>query len=66
MPKLTTNSGDIEVSAERVARMADRMFRLQGQGRRDHYLAKAKARIEQGHVRKDDVATVLAREGGSS
>ncbi len=66
MAKLTTKSGDIEVSAERIAHMADRMFRLQGQGRRDNYLAKAKARIENGHGHKDDAATVLAREGGSA
>jgi len=65
MPKLTTKTGEIEVSAERVAHMADRMFRLQGQGRRDSFLAKAKARIEAGHGRKDDAATVIAREGGA-
>ena len=63
MPKLTTKTGEVEVSAERIAHMADRMFRLKGQGRRDHYLAKAKARIEAGHGRKDDAATVIAREG---
>ena len=46
--------------------MADRMFRLQGQGRRDNSVGKAKARIENGHGHKDDAATVLAREGGSA
>ncbi|HUK60383.1 MAG TPA: hypothetical protein VLV50_14235 [Stellaceae bacterium] len=66
MPKLTAKSGDIEVSAERVAHMADRMFRLQGQGRRDNFLAKAKARLDEGHGRKDDAATVLARGGGTA
>ncbi len=66
MQKLTTKKGDIEVSVERVAHMADRMFRFHGQGRRDSYLAKAKARLEAGHGRKDDAATVLAREGGSA
>ena len=66
MPKLVAKNGDIEVSVERVGRMADRMFRLQGQGRRDNYLAKAKARVEAGHGRKDDAAIVIAREGGSA
>ena len=66
MPKLAAKNGDIEVSVERVCRMADRMFRLQGQGRRDNYHAKAKARIEAGHGTKDDAATVIAREGGAA
>jgi hypothetical protein len=66
MPKLTTKTGDIEVSAERVAHMADRMFRLGGKGRSDHYLAKAKARIAAGHGRKDDAAAVLARAGAKA
>jgi hypothetical protein len=61
--KLAAKTGDIEVSPARVAHMADRMFRLQGQGRQDSYLAKAKARLEAGHARKDDAAVVLAREG---
>jgi hypothetical protein len=63
MPKLKTKSGETEVSAARVARMADRMFRLGGEGRRENYAEKARKRIEAGPVRKDDVAIVIAAGG---
>ena len=60
MATLKTKEGDIEVSAERVARMAHRMFQLGGAGRSKNYAEKARKRIEAGPVRKDDVATVIA------
>jgi hypothetical protein len=43
-----------------MAKMADRMFRLGGEGRSANYLAKAKNRLETGHCRKADAAIVLA------
>jgi hypothetical protein len=63
MPKLQTKDGETEVSVARVARMADRMFRLGGEGRSKNYAEKAKQRIAKGPVRKDDVATVIAAGG---
>jgi hypothetical protein len=61
--KLTTKHGDVEVHEETVARMADRLHRLKGEGRRASYVAKAKKRIEAGPVRHTDAATVLAAGG---
>jgi hypothetical protein len=63
MPTLKTKDGEIEVSAERVARMADRMFRIRGDGRRQNYAGKARKRLETGPARKDDVAIVVAASG---
>jgi hypothetical protein len=63
MPMLKTKNGEIEVSAERVARMADRMFRISGDGRRQNYVGKARKRLEAGPARKDDVAIVIAAGG---
>lgn len=63
MPTLKTKDGEIEVSAERIARMAHRMFLLGGEGRSKNYAEKARKRIEAGPVRKDDVATVIAAGG---
>jgi hypothetical protein len=63
MPKLKTKDGETEVSAARVARMADRMFRLGGEGRAKNYAEKARKRIADGPVRKDDAAIVLAAGG---
>ena len=63
MPILTTKDGEIEVSAERIARMAHRMFRLGGEGRSKNYAEKARRRVEAGPVIKDDVATVIAAGG---
>lgn len=60
MPKLDTKDGEIEVSAAAIARMADRMFRLGGKGRRENYLEKARARLKAGPCRKADAAIVLA------
>ena len=60
MPTLQTKDGEIEVSRERVARMAHRMFLLGGEGRSKNYAEKARKRVEVGPVRKDDVATVIA------
>jgi hypothetical protein len=63
MPTLKTKNGEIEVSAERVARMADRMFRIRGAGRRQNYAERARKRIDADPIRKDDVATVIAAGG---
>jgi hypothetical protein len=63
MAKLKTKDGEIEVSVARVARMADRMFRIIGEGRRQNYADRARKRIEAGPVRKDDVALVIAAGG---
>jgi len=63
MPTLKTKDGEIEVSAERIARMAHRMFRLGGEGRSKNYAEKARRRVETGPVINDDVATVIAAGG---
>lgn len=63
MATLKTKDGAIEVSAERVARMADRMFRIRGDGRRQNYADRARKRLEAGPARKDDVAIVVAAGG---
>jgi hypothetical protein len=63
MPTLKTKEGEVEVSAERVARMADRMFRIRGDGRGQNYAGKARKRVEAGPVRKDDIAIVIAAGG---
>jgi hypothetical protein len=58
--KLTTKNGEVEVSVAAVARMADRMHRLQGERRRANYIAKAKRHIDAGPVRPSDAAIVIA------
>lgn len=63
MAKLTVKDGEIEVSVARVARMADRMFRLGGEGRAKNYAEKARQRIAKGPARKDDAAIVIAAGG---
>jgi hypothetical protein len=63
LPRLKTKEGEIEVSAERVARMAHRMFLLGGEGRSKNYAEKARKRIESRPGRKDDVAIVIAAGG---
>ena len=63
MATLKTKDGAIEVSAERVARMADRMFRIRGDGRRQNYADRARKRLEAGPARKGDVAIVVAAGG---
>lgn len=63
MPKVKAKGGEIEVSAARVARMADRMFRLGGDGRRRNYAERAKQRLESGPARKDDAAIIIAAGG---
>jgi hypothetical protein len=63
MPSLKTKDGDVEVSAARVARMAERMGKLGGEGRSRNYAKKARKRVEAGPVLKDDVATVIAAGG---
>jgi hypothetical protein len=45
MPTLKTKDGEIEVSAERIARMARCMFLLGGEGRSKNYAEKARKRI---------------------
>ena len=63
MPTLKTKHGEIQVSAARVGRMADRMHRLGGEGRSQNYAEKARKRIEAGPVRKDDAAIAIAAGG---
>lgn len=63
MPKLTVKGKDVQVAAGRVARMADRMHRLGGEGRAKNYADKARKRLEAGPARKDDAATVIAAGG---
>lgn len=63
MAKLTVKDGEIEVSVARVARMADRMFRLGGEGRAKNYAERARQRIAEGPARKDDAAIVIAAGG---
>ena len=63
MPTLKTKNGDVEVTVAHVARMADRMHRLGGEGRGRNYAEKARRRIEAGRHRKSDVATVIAAGG---
>ena len=46
MPTLTTKDGELEVSTARIVRMADRMHKLGGKGRRENYIEKARARVE--------------------
>jgi hypothetical protein len=61
--KLTTKDGEIEVSVAAVARMADRMYRLGGEGQRANYVAKAKKRLAAGPARYADAAIVIAAGG---
>ena len=63
MLKITTNEGEAEVAAELVARMADRMHKLDGKGRREQYAKKARARIDKGSKRASDLAIVAAAGG---
>jgi hypothetical protein len=63
MPKLNTKDGELDVPVSMIAKMADRMFRLGGEGRSANYLEKAKKRLEVGPCRKADAATVLAAVG---
>ncbi|HWI26538.1 MAG TPA: hypothetical protein VN668_06170, partial [Stellaceae bacterium] len=61
--KVKTKEGEIEVSSARVARLADRMFRLGGEGRSRNYAEKARKRLQSGPARKDDAAIVAAAGG---
>jgi hypothetical protein len=63
MPKVKAKGGEVEVSVARVARMAERMFRLGGEGRSRNYAEKARQRLESGPARKDDAAIVIAAGG---
>jgi hypothetical protein len=60
VPKLKTKDGEIEVSVGRIARMADRMHRLGGEGRAKNYAEKARKRLEAGPARRTDAAIVIA------
>jgi hypothetical protein len=51
------------VPTELVARMADRMWKFGSDARRQHFVAKAMARLDTGKLRRSDVATVLAAGG---
>jgi len=61
LPK-AKKKGEIKVSNSLVVRMADRLFKLP-QSMREHRLAKAKARIDDGHGGKNDAAIVKALGG---
>ena len=63
MPTLTVKGTEIDVPSELVARMADRMWRFGNDARRQSYVAKAKARLDTGKLRRSDVAAVLAAGG---
>lgn len=63
MPTLKTKDGEIQVSVAAVARMADRMHRLGGEGRDRNYAEKARKRLAAGPSRKSDAATVIAAGG---
>jgi hypothetical protein len=65
MPKITEKAGETEVASALVVRMADRMHKL-GKVQREHYAAKARARVEKGSKRAADLAIVRAMEGPSS
>lgn len=67
MPKITEKAGEAatEAAPALVVRMADRMHKL-GKARREHYAAKARARVEKGSKRAADLAIVRAAEGWSS
>lgn len=60
MPKLKTKDGEIEVSTALVARMADRMGRLGGEGRAKNFAEKARRRLDAGPRRTSDAAIVIA------
>jgi hypothetical protein len=60
MPKFKAKDKEIQVSAERVARMAERLYKLGGAGRRDNYVAKALKRLEAGTGGKADAAVAIA------
>jgi len=62
MPTVKAGKTEIMVSPARVARMADRLWRL-GHGapeRVAHSVAAARKRLEGAHPRKRDAAIVLA------
>ena len=63
MPTVKVKDEEIEVPVELVARMADRMFRLGGKGRRADYAARAKAKLDAGSKSRMNAAIVLAAGG---
>jgi hypothetical protein len=62
MPKLRTGHGEVTVSRFQVARMAERVWRMNPERRR-RYLEKARRRLDRGPARKADAAIVLAAGG---
>ena len=60
MPTLKTKKGEIKVPTALVIRMADRLHRLGNAARREHYVARARKRLEAGHTGRNDAAVVLA------
>lgn len=62
-PTLAIKETEISVLVGLVARMADRLWKLGNDARRQHYVAKAKARLEVGPMRRSDAATVIAAGG---
>jgi hypothetical protein len=63
MLKITTKDGEVDVPAQLVVRMAERMHKLGGKGRSEHYAQKARARIDKGSKRASDLAIVAAAGG---
>jgi hypothetical protein len=60
MPALSIGAETVSVSSIRVARMADRMWRLQPPARRVAYAERARSRLNAGRWRQADVVVVLA------
>ena len=63
MPTMKTKDGELEVSTARIVRMADRLHKLGGAGRRENYIKKARERLKAGPCRRSDAAIVLAAGG---
>lgn len=63
--RLTIGGQTITVSSARVARMADRIWRLQPPARRLSYAQRARERFNASARRSNDVAIVLALGGES-
>jgi hypothetical protein len=60
MPTLTLKKGEIKVPANLVIRMADRMHKLGSAEQREARVARARERLEAGHLHRNDAAIVLA------
>ena len=63
MPTLKLKKGEIQVPQRLVIRMAERLCKLGNPTRRQHYIERARKRLEGEHPRKSDAAAVLAAGG---